>query len=515
MGFPKNEERRRHWAGLMQRPQGWAPKSYHVVCSAHFRDEDFDRTGQTVRLRDGVVPSIFGPQSRIYHCQMANGQCPKLDPEDPADDSTSRQTYAMSEVSELLTKKPEATITSEELQEEHEEAGLSSSNIFQPTYLHIMKEVSELLTKKPEATITSEELQEEHEEADLSSSDIFQPTYLHIMKFHTYAVASIEVFKKKWLQAQARIEMLECKLYNVLKREKNRTTFLTSLRQDLRKKNILSEELQKKLDICADIPQYDFKEEDVKADQQLWNEEEPEPPEIKEEWEDWEPLQIKEEEEEFCISQEGELLAVKVEDDTFMLSPVYEENSHSEVKPNSEQLLYHNSAVTGVKDEERSWHVDSGSIEEEEEPKPKKRCLKIRSRSNSDDEFVIQWENETDDPQLHDYKEEEVLDVQQLYNKERNSSLDQKEQDGTQVKDGDLWTSPVEDEHELNQETDSFMDSPTYEEDDHSDTETDSDYLPSRNPGSSKRKTRKSKKKVCRSRSQSKNVSNSSVRGSM
>ncbi|KAM9332784.1 uncharacterized protein KZ484_017917 [Pholidichthys leucotaenia] len=263
----------------------------------------------------------------------------------------------------------------------------------------------------------------------------------------------------------------------------------------------------------SDFPQDDCKEEDV---QQLWNQErnsfvkqeEPEPPEIKEEGEEREPRHIKEEEEEFCFSQQGELLVVKVEDNTFMVPPVYEENSHSEVKPNSEQLLYHNSTVTEVKDEEGSCHADSESIKEEEEPQPKKRCLTVRSHSNSDDEFVIQWENETDNQQLHDCKEEEVLNIQKLYNKERDSSLIQKEQDATQVKEVELGNIPVEDEHDLKRETDPFMDSPACEENDHSDTSTDCDYLPSHNLVSSKHKMAKSK--VCRSRSQSKNVSNSS-----
>ncbi|KAM9332785.1 uncharacterized protein KZ484_017918 [Pholidichthys leucotaenia] len=266
----------------------------------------------------------------------------------------------------------------------------------------------------------------------------------------------------------------------------------------------------------SDFPQHDCKEEEVQACQQLWNQdrnsflkqEEPEPPELKEEWEEQEPQQIKEEEEEFCFSQQGELLVVKVEEDAFMVPPVYEENSHSEVKPNSEQLLYHSPAVTEVKDEERSWYVDSGSTkeEEEQEPKPKKRHLTIRSHSNSDDEFVIQWENETDNPRLHDCKEALVLNVQQLYYKERNSSLDQEEQDATQVKEEELWTSPVEDKYELKQETDSFMDSSAYEENDHSDTSTESDYLPSHNPGSTNHKIQKPKENVCRSTSHSKKV---------
>ncbi|XP_035859472.1 uncharacterized protein LOC116046483 isoform X3 [Sander lucioperca] len=46
--------------------------------------------------------------------------------------------------------------------------------------------------------------------------------------------------------------------------------------------------------------------------------------------EDPEPPQIKEEQAELCTSQEGEQLALKQETDTFMLTPTYEESDHSE-----------------------------------------------------------------------------------------------------------------------------------------------------------------------------------------
>lgn len=54
--FPKNPKKRARWASLMKRGKDWSPQEYDRVCSCHFREEDFDRTGQTVRLRNGVEP---------------------------------------------------------------------------------------------------------------------------------------------------------------------------------------------------------------------------------------------------------------------------------------------------------------------------------------------------------------------------------------------------------------------------------------------------------------------------
>ena len=47
----------------MGRPEGWAPSQWDLVCGAHFREEDFDKTGQTIRLREGVEPSLFDTSS--------------------------------------------------------------------------------------------------------------------------------------------------------------------------------------------------------------------------------------------------------------------------------------------------------------------------------------------------------------------------------------------------------------------------------------------------------------------
>ncbi|KAM9425263.1 uncharacterized protein KZ484_008355 isoform 2-T2 [Pholidichthys leucotaenia] len=219
--------------------------------------------------------------------------------------------------------------------------------------------------------------------------------------------------------------------------------------------------------------QPDCKEE-VLADQPLWNQErisvlehqEPEPLQM-EEKEEPEPSRVKEEQEELFISQEGEQLVVKLEADTFMVTHISEENKQSEAEPNSVQVLFHNSAGTVIQDEEGGWHVDSGTIKENKDPKPKKRRRPSETLC----------ENETDAPQLHDCKEEEVLTVQQLWNQESNSSLGQEEQNATQVKEEEPSTNQEEEEFGLKQEVDTFKVTHMDEDNDNRETKSNSEQL--------------------------------------
>ncbi|KAM9343410.1 uncharacterized protein KZ484_015908 isoform 1-T2 [Pholidichthys leucotaenia] len=188
-----------------------------------------------------------------------------------------------------------------------------------------------------------------------------------------------------------------------------------------------------------------------------------------------EPPQVEEDQEELHISQKEEQLVMKLEANTFTVTLISEENQRSEAEPNSEQLLSHNSTGTEIQDEEGSRHVDSGSTKEEEEPKLKKRRLKTGSQRNSDDDSLTSQticENEMDAPQLHDCMKEEVLAVHQLWNQERNASLDQEEQDAVQVKA---------------EETDTFMVTPI---DENKETKPNSEPL---FPSHETRKTRKKK----------------------
>ncbi|KAM9364748.1 uncharacterized protein KZ484_010918 [Pholidichthys leucotaenia] len=166
--------------------------------------------------------------------------------------------------------------------------------------------------------------------------------------------------------------------------------------------------------------------------------------------------------------------------------------------------------------------ADCSQIKEEQE---EDICI-----SQEGEQFGLKQETHTfdeDTPQLHDCKEEEVLTVQQLCNQDRNSSLEQEEQDAAQVKEEEeeLCSSHEEEDCGLKQETDTFMVTPTDEDNVRSETEPNSEQLLSHNfpdtehqdqgasknenPGSSKHEEPKPKKRV--HRSDRTNVDNSSI----
>ncbi|KAM9365412.1 uncharacterized protein KZ484_011549 isoform 1-T1 [Pholidichthys leucotaenia] len=177
-------------------------------------------------------------------------------------------------------------------------------------------------------------------------------------------------------------------------------------------------------------------------DQQLCDQEKPESPTMDKELE------------ELCVSQEGEVLVVKLEANTFTETPVYEENEQSEAEPNGEQLLSPSSPGTEIRDEEGRRHIDPGSAEKDE-PKPKKRRLKTRIHRISDEDPLTSkthYENNKGAPQLNDSQEEEVPTIHQFCNQERNCSLDQEKLDTTQVEE--LCVTQEEGQLGLKQDTD-------------------------------------------------------------
>ncbi|XP_069495094.1 THAP domain-containing protein 7 isoform X2 [Ambystoma mexicanum] len=77
--FPKEAIRRELWVSAVTQSHStadtsWTPSIHSSLCSQHFVDQDFDRTGQTVRLRESAVPSLFAsvkPSKMPRHCSAA------------------------------------------------------------------------------------------------------------------------------------------------------------------------------------------------------------------------------------------------------------------------------------------------------------------------------------------------------------------------------------------------------------------------------------------------------------
>nr|XP_049580819.1 THAP domain-containing protein 2 isoform X2 [Syngnathus scovelli] len=79
--FPKEKRKRRQWEVALGR-ENFVASDHSVLCSAHFKPEDFDRTGQTVRLRTGAIPSVFSLPAHLQNSSKRAEECQEPEPMD-------------------------------------------------------------------------------------------------------------------------------------------------------------------------------------------------------------------------------------------------------------------------------------------------------------------------------------------------------------------------------------------------------------------------------------------------
>ncbi|XP_034451345.1 zinc finger and SCAN domain-containing protein 12-like [Hippoglossus hippoglossus] len=201
-----------------------------------------------------------------------------------------------------------------------------------------------------------------------------------------------------------------------------------------------------------------------------------------------EPPQIKEEQEEHCIGLEVEQLVLKQEDDDdFLFNPTFEESDHNEPDPSDHQLLSHNSAQSqDLKGFHKVRHLlplnlnkkfpadqqllnlernPSLDNEESEPPQIKEEdelCTSLEIEQlvlkQEDDDFLFNTSFKESDqdlkelPEQHFLNEEEFPADLQLWNLERNPSLDQEEPEPPQIKEEEEICTKLPEQHFLNEE---------------------------------------------------------------
>ncbi|XP_008294030.1 zinc finger protein 70-like [Stegastes partitus] len=183
------------------------------------------------------------------------------------------------------------------------------------------------------------------------------------------------VFVKTVVQYEEEIDR-QRKLLNIIQKPEVKLHRIDLPQQDVRKdEEVLDDRQLRKQESNFSLDQEEPESSLIKEEQEVLctslDQDGREFPQIKEEQEDLctsrdledsEPPQIKEEQDELCTSQEGEVLVVKLETDTFMVTPSCEESDHSETEPNSDQLLSHSSPVAEGLNQGGSMHVDTGSL---------------------------------------------------------------------------------------------------------------------------------------------------------
>ncbi|KAM8972127.1 DNA transposase THAP9 [Pelodytes ibericus] len=183
----------------------WMPSRYQRLCSLHFKQTCFDTTGQTKRLRDDVIPSIFSFPDDMQTEMLEN----------KSEENHVPVTMRIPTVPEPETEAPKV----------------------------------EPVPPNQESSINCVQLQD-----------------------HLYFVPDVETLKRKLQASEESRVQKEKELRNAKDREKRLRQICPSIYKELRKRKLISPQLQEKLQLYGDIPIELFKkpESEYSAQQRLF-----------------------------------------------------------------------------------------------------------------------------------------------------------------------------------------------------------------------------------------------------
>ncbi|XP_069486965.1 THAP domain-containing protein 2-like [Ambystoma mexicanum] len=217
--FPLDAERRKEWLWHLNR-KNYAPSRHTFLCSKHFEDSWFDRTGQTIRLRANAVPTIFSFPENV---QATESQ-----------DSKSKKTASNSECKPAAVSNIKPNVGH---QTEHRNCEGYKDSTAQDT-----ENKFPTLSKCKPAPVSISNYQP-------ASSSFISPTIdlrteLGCSEDHNYYLQSLSEAKRKIDDLEKRLEAANKKIKHCQQRERRVNTKCTKLKymlDDLKKKS-LSEE---------------------------------------------------------------------------------------------------------------------------------------------------------------------------------------------------------------------------------------------------------------------------------
>ncbi|XP_055954540.1 uncharacterized protein LOC130010700 [Patella vulgata] len=181
-----------------------------AFCSKHFEEKWLNRTGQIVRLKDGAIPTIFLLPTHLQ---------PKP----------------------ILYRSSKTSNRSLELEND------SAEHIFPQDAVTILQP-KPILYRSSKTSNLSLELENN------SAEHIFPQDAVTILQDHNYNCDNPSVYKKRTLDMQDRIDVLQKRLKNTQARERRARRTCQTLIDSLKEQNYLNNELEEKLRVHKDIP---------------------------------------------------------------------------------------------------------------------------------------------------------------------------------------------------------------------------------------------------------------------